>query len=297
MLVGFFIGWKFLVDKPSAIPQQVDEQALLNNDIELDEKSTIDSPDTDVVEPPKPMNPFKKLVHSFRIVFNKDFCLSCGIYIVIVAVAVMTDETWPLWSMLPLAEGGLNFETTEIGAVQAMCGVMAVMIQLLVFQRCVKWFGKLGTARIGMIAQTLLFVLPQIHLTVQFGKVALWGSLVVFSFVRAFWSSLAFTAVFILISNSAPPGKSGIANGLAHSVANVSRISAPLIAGPLFAWTTRLTFPMHLNIIFAIMIILIVIGVGMSFFLPKTINDPKSELNRVNSGTIISAAEEADSAV
>jgi MFS family permease len=302
MFVGFFVGWKYLVDKPSPIPAGIDrsdDTALLKDitEIELetvDEKSVIETP-----EPPKPVNPFRRLVDSFRIVFNRDFCLTVAVYVIIVAVAVSTDEIWPLWSMLPTPEGGLGFETTDIGLVQALCGFCAVLIQLLLFQFIVKKIGKLGALRLGLLSQSLMVATPQIALLIPLGKVPLWAMLVGFAIVRAFWSSLAFTSMFILISNSAPPGRSGMANGLSHSITNVSRIITPVIAGPLFAWTARngLPFPLDMNLPFIIMTLLMIIGAAITLFLPKTINEPKSENNRVSPTTIISVPEEIASAV
>ncbi|KAL0485997.1 hypothetical protein AKO1_012250 [Acrasis kona] len=270
MIVGLFVGQKYLVSDPSQITKPHTAQSLV--DYEQETKSN--------PVPKVAGNPFKKLATSFVTVVNKDFVMVVLCYMATICITVSLDEVFPLFSMLPIEEGGLGFNTLDIGIVQALCGVSSVLIQLFLYQRCVNRFGKLGTARLGMSLQLFMMLLPEINFVAKYGKVAMWASVCLFSINRSAWGSFSFTSLFILIANSAPPGKSGMANGLSHSFANIPRMLTPVIAGPLFAWTVgnQLVFPLDVHLAFIIMSTLTTTCIIITLFMPRTLNEQKKEV-------------------
>lgn len=207
----------------------------------------------------------------------KEVALAILLYGLVSAIDTFHEELMPLWAMIPRDQGGLSFTTTSIGAVQMVMGLL-LLSQPLFFPICARILGKANSFVIGMMFVVPLAATPQISLLTRASEFLLYVGLAVYCLFRFVFSMLTFTAVFIFINNSAPPGTAGRVMSFSNSIGCVSRTIAPFVAGPLFAFFANILsgIPLiALNPAFIVVSLLGIISALITFMLPKSIEEPK----------------------
>ncbi|KAL8827102.1 MAG: hypothetical protein Q9170_007148 [Blastenia crenularia] len=137
--------------------------------------------------------------------------------------------------------GGLGLTTQAVGVIMSINGVIALVIQAVVFPLFAAW---LGVWRV-LILVTLLhpleyFIVP--YLTTLPEHLIYTGIWVCLS-IRNFTSILAYPVLLILLKEASPsPGSLGKINGLAASAGAACRTIAPPIAGLLYGIGSRQGF-------------------------------------------------------
>ena len=136
--------------------------------------------------------------------------------------------------------GGLGLSTQQVGAIMAVNGVIALVVQLL-FPLFAAWLGvwKLFLA-VTILHPIAYFIVP--FLALLPGPL-LYPGIYLSLTVRNVFSILAYPILLILLKEACPkPSALGKINGLAASVAAGMRTLAPPISGLLYAWGTDIGF-------------------------------------------------------
>lgn len=146
------------------------------------------------------------------------------------------DEVYSTWTVAPVGVGGLDFETSHLGAMGALGGVAILIVQRFIYPWFTGRFGLLRTLRWGIwLAVPLFIVWPLMNIIrIQLPPVPpLWwwlpiGALVMF---RVLVAQLAFTPIIQMVNNSVSPQHMGAVNGFGQSAVAFLRAVGPAAAG------------------------------------------------------------------
>lgn len=210
------------------------------------------------------------------LMLNKEVMVASAIYFLCSTIDTIQEELWGLWALIDIKQGGLSFGTSQIGIAQMMIGII-LLVQPIVFPFCSRLIGKLGSLRLGFLLIIPLLFTPQLNLLTS-SKSLLWTGVVLMALLRAFTGMLTFTAVFIVINNAAPQGTAGRVMAMSNSAGCIARVIAPIMAGPMLAFSARLSTTYWLpliNIPFVFFAALSFVAVLLSFKFDNTINEPK----------------------
>jgi hypothetical protein len=260
-------------------------------DVELEDTDAIDNREQEsevIVDPAtlKQKSIIKQSWNSFRdelkevysLLLSKDILIPLLMYFLSMIIEVVQDELLPLWCMVEIQNGGLSFNTSQIGIVQTILGVV-YLICPVAYPISTKYFGQLNSGRIGFILTLPLLFTPQISLAAN-SKALLWISLTVYSIVRGITGTFNFTAAIIMVNNGAPEGKEGKVMAFSNSIGVLAKFISPLIAGPLFAVSTKFATKIGLiglNTPFAFFCFLAVLSIAASLLLNNSVNKPMRE--------------------
>lgn len=141
-------------------------------------------------------------------------------------VQILFDEVMPLWAIAPLESGGLGLDTSEIGAIWGVMGVLMLLFQVIVFPLVAKRYGALKTMRGAVVLSVPALACVSFARTAALYSTpqVVFISIVLLSFVKNGLALLAFTANFMLINNSVPSHRRGECWGCA--AATTHRCSA-----------------------------------------------------------------------
>ncbi|KAI4141356.1 MAG: hypothetical protein L6R39_005385 [Caloplaca ligustica] len=137
--------------------------------------------------------------------------------------------------------GGLGLSTQAVGVIMSINGVIALVIQAIVFPLCAAW---LGVWRVLVLVTVLhpvdYFIVP--YLTYLPEDLVYSGIWICLS-IRNFTSILAYPLLLILLKEASPSSNVlGKINGLAASAGAACRTMAPPIAGLLYGIGVRRGF-------------------------------------------------------
>lgn len=131
--------------------------------------------------------------------------------------------------------GGFGMSTRDIGVILTVQGVMAMLMQFLVFPPLVGKFGALNVYRAVILFYPLSYIIvPYLDfLPVNLRYAGIYSTLV----VKILFGCLSYPTNMILLTNSAPSLLVlGSINGMAASVASLCRSVGPTISGMIYAW-------------------------------------------------------------
>jgi MFS family permease len=199
-------------------------------------------------------------------------CILC--YFLVSCSDTMQEELFPLWSIIKDEKGGLSWNNTRLGIINAVMGLMCIF-QPFIYPMLAKRFGHLFCFRVGFLLHVFLIFTPQMHYFKALGgEVWLWVGLTIWCFIRVFSQLMIFMTAILFVNNSAPKGNSGLIMGFSSSAGCVARTVATLSAGPMLsacAWNIYL-----LNVPFVVACgLLPIIAIILSLRLDSSINEPK----------------------
>ncbi|KAI8914309.1 major facilitator superfamily domain-containing protein [Gorgonomyces haynaldii] len=156
-------------------------------------------------------------------------------YSVLCFQEIIFVEVFPLWAV-----DGIQFNSTEIGIVLAMIGVISFACQIAIYPAVAKIatpFTLFWIPCLGMCLSAFGFPFISSYLSQGDARSYLWPVLIVIFTIRTVMDNFGFTSVMILISESARPGQLGLVNGIGQSLAALSRTIGPALAGSMWAWS------------------------------------------------------------
>jgi len=174
------------------------------------------------------------------------------VYALLSLVFGMYNDIYSLWIILPTEDGGLSFDTTDIGIVLAIEGASLVFFQIVLYPRIVERIGSLRTFQFGTLFSGIsIFALPFSSL-LAFRPWMAWMLVILIGIIKAWAAGTAFSSVFPLVANTAPASKTGSVNGLAQTGSSLARAIGPTLGGVLFAWSNSngLPFPLNFHFVF-----------------------------------------------
>jgi MFS family permease len=221
----------------------------------------------------------------WRLMRSRTTVVPVLLYMMLGTCASTLQEVWPLWALLPLAEGGFNMGSSEVGLLLVVGSPVQMIGQLVVFPRITKRFGFLRTFQCSILfVGVCAFITP-------FCNVAASSTFATWIVVGVLWSSVSsvwmfsFTSIFALINNGCRRRERGAANGIGQTLVSVGRSVGPLFGGIIFAWSASSdnAFPFDYHFTFFLLGILFALTAALSLVLPKTIDKRLVELDEETS--------------
>jgi len=138
-------------------------------------------------------------------------------------------------------EGGLGLETKTVGLIMSVNGIIALVIQAIIFPIVADWLGVFRTFMVvTLLHPVAFFIVPYlVLLPSKFLFPGIYGCL----FIRQLLSILDYPVILIMLKQACPSSRYlGKINGLAASVGAACRMIAPPVAGLLYAKGKKIEF-------------------------------------------------------
>ncbi|KAH3760775.1 transporter, major facilitator family protein [Pelomyxa schiedti] len=273
-LLGLLLGYFFLEDKAVQTPQPIELQNLtsdfeLSNDLdsELSKEFTSDSIKSEPLVRPSTVSLIK--IYALPIVL-------CVIYAFTGLVTICFRTIVPVWAMADVDVGGLGFDSTQVGLMNAIGGVVVPIIHIIMYNPTVNKLKLLCTFRIGIILCAPAFILtpPLRRLVPLDTKAALWVAIAGLVFLQQFAMQYSLTPILTMITNSVSNNKMGKANGIGQCLGCIGEAVGPALLSPLLAWSFEGSRKMDSIFVFAILAGASLLIVVPTVKIPSTINFP-----------------------
>ena len=203
------------------------------------------------------------------------------LYAVMGLCNMTVSEVLPLWVVTPIHDGGLNFDSSQIGMAIAFTGPVQILTQIFIYPWLVNRLGVLSTCKLGIYVYAASVVLfPWVSLTRHMKPSLIsWSFLVLvltIANVSALW---CFTSVFVLINNSCFSKQRATVNGIGQTFASLGRMIGPISGGSLFAWseTNGLGWPLNFHFTFYVIAAVSLAQLILAVRLPESISRKKVE--------------------
>ncbi|XP_078597830.1 uncharacterized protein LOC144873911 [Branchiostoma floridae x Branchiostoma japonicum] len=117
------------------------------------------------------------------------------------------------------------------------------------------------------------------HVAISDVPIKVWAVVVLITAFGIVGRVSSFTAVNVMVGNSALPDFRGTVNGISQSLVAFARLLGPLIGGNLYAWTSGngLSWPLNFHLAFYLAVLIDVIILCLTLILPDSINKPRVE--------------------
>lgn len=210
---------------------------------------------------------------------QKQVVVSTTLYGLSSFVVVVGNEIFTLWVVTSRADGGLNYNTQQIGVAVMICGVIGTALQLTLYPYASEKLGVLGVHRWGglMFALNSMFI-PCISY-ISLNETVTMTIVVLALTMQSVAATWYLVSTFVLISNSCYSHQLATVNGIGQTCASLGRLSGPYLGSVLFAWseTNGLEWPFNQFLVYYVLTVLAVIIYQYSFLLPKSIQRRKRE--------------------
>ncbi|AIO01893.1 membrane transporter, putative [Leishmania panamensis] len=176
-----------------------------------------------------------------------------------------------LWAIAERPKGGLDLASADIGILLGISSVVYAAASLL-FSRILKCLG--GATRPLWDFSVLLWCITCIltprcaYLT---DKSTMFYAVAVATSTREIGISWCFSIIFMCVVRSAPNECVGSINGIAQSIASLSRMTTMAVIPPLFAWSLNGVthpFPFNYHFVFWITCVPLLLSIILSSLLP-----------------------------
>ncbi|CAE6427595.1 unnamed protein product [Rhizoctonia solani] len=185
-------------------------------------------------------------------------------------VTMAINALMVLWLYTPVRDGGIGFNSAEIGVTLAVSGLFGTVVTILIFPPLERRLGALFLYRFSMVMQVLNSLLfPLGHaVTLAAGRTGAYLGVSAMLIVRCI-GGMIFVCNMLLVTRSAPSGRSrGTVNALAQMVASASRAIAPAMATSLFAFSVKGGI-LGGNLIWLVLTLVALLGVVATYRIPN----------------------------
>jgi len=197
-------------------------------------------------------------------------------------LAVVFDETLPLFLQEDIANGGMGWTSNQIGILGSITGVVSLIYQLLLYPRVARKFGQVHALRYAFcLGLFYFFFFPLLQNVAELPLTLMWLSMILPLIPRVMVYATMFTCSIILVSNSAKPNQRGSVNGVAQSVASFVRALGPLLGGLVWTWSVSISFSLHNHIPYVIVTLICIANCVIAWQLPLSLNKPQSETKEI----------------
>ncbi|CAG8443190.1 1377_t:CDS:2 [Gigaspora rosea] len=175
-------------------------------------------------------------------------------YALICFQTILLDEVYPIYTVTPIKDGGLGFNSNDLALTLAFSGALHLFCQFLVYPYLRNKWDTLKMFRFAFIAFVPCYcIFPLISLL-----------------QRKLTESEITSKMGTTINNSAKSNVLGAVNGLSQTFASLSRSFGPALGGFLWSWSLKnnLGFPFNYFFVFLLISTVASIGFIQSFLLP-----------------------------
>ncbi|XP_065839738.1 uncharacterized protein [Oscarella lobularis] len=211
----------------------------------------------------------------------KETKLAVATYCMFAFSVVGSDELASLWMATKKYRGGLGFSEKDIGLFQAVLACVTVPLQIHLTHKLENKLGSLTTFYVTCIACVFFMAFQPVVSSIE-SRIPLWIVLFITLFMMRLSINVAYVMIAIFINNSVPKRQAGAINGLAVSLAAVTRSVAPSVGGSLFAWSIRggkghIEFLLDYHLVFYFISTVFLISLLLSVYLPSKLQKQKRE--------------------
>jgi MFS family permease len=217
----------------------------------------------------------------FYLMRQRHIFITTSLYGLSSFLTTIANMIFSLWIVTSHSDGGLHYNTQQIGIATMIAGVFTTVFQLTVYPYVVERLGALQVYRWGAVGFSVscLFVPALGPLTAGSGvNMTLFMVCVVLcaQLVTVNWYLVS---TFLLISNSCYSHQLSSVNSIGQTCASIGRLAGPYLGSVLFAWseTNGLQWPFDQYLVFYL---LAALGMGTyqySRYLPRSIHRRKRE--------------------
>eukprot|EP00002_Diphylleia_rotans_P020098 TRINITY_DN3893_c0_g1_i7.p1 TRINITY_DN3893_c0_g1~~TRINITY_DN3893_c0_g1_i7.p1 ORF type:complete len:495 (+),score=110.87 TRINITY_DN3893_c0_g1_i7:52-1536(+) len=161
-------------------------------------------------------------------------------------------EVFPLWAMNAKRDGGLGFDSLEIGIATSISLLTLVIYLQVGYTYVQEKLGILGSLRYGMLVRIPLFILPVLATLSDNLDPLLWTILIVVTSIVAMGLESSYVSVQVFLGNCTVAQQRGAANAVGVLFAAVVRFIGPLMGGVLWSLSEQYRFPMHEYFVFTL---------------------------------------------
>jgi hypothetical protein len=160
------------------------------------------------------------------------------LYCLLGLVGLISQEVYPLYMINDAEHGGFSFDAAALGLINMSVAPALILFQAAGFERAAARVGMLRLQRLSLLGFSVMLATTPMQSWALRGGEALRLLVVGAHFwVTTLVRVTSFTALFILVANSALPEDRAKVNGLGQAAVSVVRAVGPPLVTPLFAWT------------------------------------------------------------
>ena len=239
-----------------------------------------------VVQDSQPRESFSRGLRA--VLTDKLVVLAMCSYAIVGFVFLAYDEVFNFWSIRDVKHGGVQFTQVTIGIIQMALGMAVMLFQLLCFPLLERRIGLLLIHRVATVCWAVaIFLVPFMNVLVPYA-VLFWPCMLLLASGKTIFGVLCFSSINIMTNNgkltrsnkclltaaASDDGNIGLVNGLATSVAALSRLFAPVVGGVVFAYSSNshLPFPFNYHLIFNLLSVLALGNFILISSFPRSIN-------------------------
>jgi MFS family permease len=219
----------------------------------------------------------KKLKPESEIFLSYAPLATVAIYAVYGFVGTVIIELLPIWLVLRVEDGGLNFNQRQIGILNAVSFVFLLIWCLLAIPRIINKFGSLFSFRVSIIlGAPPILLFPTVNY-LHYIPILAWAYLIFVYVWRYSFFQVVFSSMTIMSNNSVTSANMGRLNGIAQSMVALTRAVGPALGTYMFSLTLRVNvFPFNVYFMFFMVAILFLSLLIIAAPLPKSLNEPKT---------------------
>ncbi|RUS16332.1 major facilitator superfamily domain-containing protein [Endogone sp. FLAS-F59071] len=203
-------------------------------------------------------------------------------YTILAFHCMIFDELFNLYAVALPSIGGLGWTARNLAISLALMGIVQLVAQFVLYP-CINHYVKTMT----LYRWSLMWYIPVYMLCPVIASLAdvwgkggdawVWYAMLVVLTVRFCLTTISYTAVMLMINNSANSDMLGTVNGFGQTSASFVRAVGPALGGTLWSWslTNNASFPFNNWFIFFVMSGLTLIGYVQSLPLPESVGEAR----------------------
>ncbi|OZJ03734.1 hypothetical protein BZG36_04148 [Bifiguratus adelaidae] len=192
------------------------------------------------------------------------------------------DELFSLYAVAEPIVGGLGWGAPDLAVSLSLMGLIQLVAQFGLYPRLTKHVSTMRLYRWSLIWYIPVYVACPLISKVATVKdvgidLAVWWLTVLNLTVRFCLTTISYTAVMLMVNNSAPPEMLGTVNGIGQTSVSFVRAIGPALGGSIWSWslTNSLPFPFDNYFIFLVMSVLTTVGYLLSLRVPEWVAEAR----------------------
>jgi len=195
---------------------------------------------------------------------------------------MMFDELFSLFAVAMPAIGGLGWTSPDLAVSLALMGMVQLVAQFILYPMINARISTLKLYRCSLAVYIPLYMsCPVIsyygYVWGEDGGRWIWYLMLVTLTVRFTLSTFSYTAVMLMVNNSAPLDQLGTVNGVGQTSVSFARAIGPALAGSLWSisLTSGLGFPFNYYFVFIVMSLLSLFNFLSTLVIPTWVGEAR----------------------
>lgn len=196
----------------------------------------------------------------------------------------MNQEAYVLYCQTAESAGGLGWSSTRVGISMALGGFLLLIFQMYIYPPCQRLRGNWSLFRDSMLLCAPVYFITccmtnvkdefAAHFGYTGGQVALWAFTFVHHCLRVGLHAFAFTSIMVSINNSVSKKSLSLVNGIAQSLASLTRAVGPVLCGLIWQYSLKngLGYPLNYHFVFIVLSALTLVGYFVATRIPRSVN-------------------------